>query len=133
MKYYKVLAKCGHVGRNNYILKWFYVKAQDGKEAAKKVRFTPRVKHDHKDAIIDVIDINIDDYIKGIKAMSSDMYFKVDNSTDQRLYNCIKKEDLLPEEEKTKYKKKGIGRRLRDEYLDREWKKEIQGGIAYDR
>lgn len=26
-KYYKVCAKCGHVGRNYFILKWFYVKA----------------------------------------------------------------------------------------------------------
>ena len=37
-KYYKVYAKCGHVGRNSYILKWFYVKAESGSEAAKKVR-----------------------------------------------------------------------------------------------
>ena len=133
MEYYKVLAKCGHVGKNNYILKWFYVKAQDGKEAAKIVRFKPRVKHDHKDAIVDVIKISLDDYIKGIKTMSSDMYFKVDNSTDQRLCNCVKLEDLHPEEEKMQYKKKGIGRRLRDECLYEELGKEIQGGMLYDR
>lgn len=59
MNYYKVRAKCGHVGRNNYIIKPFFVKANDGKEAAKIVRNTPRVKHDHKYAIIDVKEKNL--------------------------------------------------------------------------
>ena len=36
--YYKVLAKCGHVGRNNYIEKDFFIKANSGKEAAYRVR-----------------------------------------------------------------------------------------------
>ena len=40
-KYFKVQAKCGHVGRNHYILKWFYVKALTGEEAAKVVRDKP--------------------------------------------------------------------------------------------
>ena len=57
-EYYKVLAKCGHVGRHRYITKWFYVKASSGKEAAYIVRYKPRVKHDHKDAIREVVSIN---------------------------------------------------------------------------
>lgn len=35
MRYFKVEAKCGHVRRNNYILKEFYVKAESKKEAAR--------------------------------------------------------------------------------------------------
>ena len=83
MKYYKVLAKCGHVRRNRYILKWFYLKADSGKEAARIIRFTPRVKHHHKDAIREVVIIDYDEYVNGIKIMTSDMYFNVHNSTDQ--------------------------------------------------
>ena len=63
-EYYKVLAKCGHVGRHRYITKWFYVKASSGKEAAYIVRYKPRVKHDHKDAIREVVPINYDEYIE---------------------------------------------------------------------
>ena len=72
--YYKVLAKCGHVGRNNYIIKCFYVKANDGEEAAKIVRQKPRVKHHHKDAIRDVIAIELEEYLTGLKIMEADMY-----------------------------------------------------------
>ena len=93
-KYYKVLAKCGHVGRNRYIIKSFYVKAENGKEAAKIVRDKPRVKHHHKDAIKEVIQIKYEEYINGIKIMSDDMYFKVHNRQDQIFYNCVKPEEL---------------------------------------
>lgn len=55
MNMYKVIAKCGHVGKGKYIQIAFAVKANDGKEAAKIVRKFPRVKHDKKDAIINVI------------------------------------------------------------------------------
>ena len=54
MNYYKVDAKCGHVRRGHYIVKAFYIKADNGKEAAAKVRMLPRVKHDWKDAINEV-------------------------------------------------------------------------------
>ena len=48
IKYYNVTAKCGHVGRENYIPISFAVKAQSAKEASKRVRNFPRVKHDHE-------------------------------------------------------------------------------------
>ena len=52
--YYEVLAKCGHVGKKHYVPVKFAVIAEDGKEAAKMVRYFPRVKHNHKDAILNV-------------------------------------------------------------------------------
>lgn len=133
-EYYKVLAKCGHVGRHRYITKWFYVKASSGKEAAYIVRYKPRVKHNHKDAIREVVPITYDEYIEGIKIMASDMYFNVHNSTDQKLYNCIKQEDLYPEEKNTKIKKdKSVKTRKRIKYeiMDKESKKIIRG-VVYD-
>ncbi|MFR1525108.1 MAG: hypothetical protein ACLSUV_06325 [Bacilli bacterium] len=130
--YYKVLAKCGHVGRNNYIIKCFYVKANDGEEAAKIVRQKPRVKHHHKDAIRDVIAIELEEYLTGLKIMEADMYFKVQNSSDQRLYNCVKQEDIYPEEDKKKYKKPRNGQRLRALEMEKEMKKYVQGGWMND-
>ena len=105
-KYFKVHAKCGHVGRNHYILKWFYVKALTGEEAAKLVRDKPRVKHDHKDAIREVKEINFEDYLIGLKINSEDMYFKCNNKQEQEYYKCVKPEEIYPEEkDKPNYKK----------------------------
>ena len=132
MRYFKVQAKCGHVKRNNYTLKWFYVFAENGKEAAEVVRNKARVKHDHKDAIREVIGITRDEYKKGRQLMKADMYFNVHNSSDQRLYNCVKDDEIYPEEKMQKYKKQHNGRRLRDEYLEREWKRQLQRGNIYD-
>ena len=60
-KLYAVKAKCGHVGVNYYIEKEFLDFASDGKEAASKTRLIGRVKHHHKDAIIDVRKIDFDE------------------------------------------------------------------------
>ena len=98
---------------NNYILKWLYTKAENGKEAAKIVRNMPRVKHDHKDAIKEVKKIEYDEYITGLKIMESDMYFQVHNSTEQRLCNCVKKEDIYPELTEANYKKERNGQKVR--------------------
>ncbi len=84
MRLYKVKAKCGHVGRSYYILKDFYVKAIDGKEAAYKVRYSPRVKHHKKDAILSVQEITDEEFLKGRKMQMEDKYFNVHNSSDQR-------------------------------------------------
>lgn len=127
-KYFKVQAKCGHVGRNRYVLKWFYVKALTGEEAAKVVRGKPRVKYNQKDAIRDVIRITLEEYLKGIKLNSHDMYFKCTNKQEQKLYNCVKFEEVYPEEnEHLIYKKKRNGRRIKEQLLEMEMKKEIRG------
>ena len=128
--YFKVLAKCGHVGKNFYIEKWFYVRADNGKDAAKVVRNKPRVKHNHKDAIRQVIQIEYDEYINGIKIMKSDMYFKAQNIQEQKLYNCIKEDEVYPEEKPVKRKKdKSVKtrQRLKHELIDREMKKIVRG------
>ena len=81
----------------------------------------------YKDAIREVVRIDYDEYLNGIKIMTSDMYFNVHNSTDQKLYNCIKQEDVYPEIEEKKYKKNRNGRRLKYEALEKEWKHKIKG------
>lgn len=55
---YSVKTKCGHVGRHRYMPIHFPVIATTKKEAAKIARSIPRVKHHHKDAILEVKQIN---------------------------------------------------------------------------
>ncbi len=84
MKYYEVCAKCGHVGRKYYVVKSFAIKAEDGRMAAAKARSMPRVKHDHKDAIISVCEIDIDDFARICQMTIEDPYFQCKNIQDQR-------------------------------------------------
>ena len=105
MNYYKVEAKCGHVGRNNYIIKTFYVISESKKEAAKKVRHIPRVKHHHKDAIISVQKIEHSEYLKGKEKNNNDLFFKVHNSTESRRLCAVKDEEVKKEPEASKYYK----------------------------
>lgn len=131
--YYKVCAKCGHVGRNKFIHKWLYIEASSKKEAAEKAKKTPRVKHNHKDVIKEVIKIDFEEYMQGLKIMMSDKYFKVCNSTDQRRYNCINPEDIEEEPIKIKYRNKRDGQILRNIAKAKEMDKEIKEACIYDR
>lgn len=132
MKYYKVRAKCGHVGKNHYILKDFYVKANNGKEAAKKIRYTPRVKHHQKDAIQEVDEISLEEFAIGKKTVSEDMYFKVHNSTEQRSLNAVNIIDVFPETKILKYKKNRLGQYMKNQLLEKEWRKKLQRGYIYE-
>ena len=82
-KYYEVIAKCGHVGRKNYIPVKFAVIAESGKEAAKKVRQFPRVKHDHKDAILNVRCITLEEFLKIKESNDNDPYLKCHSRQEQ--------------------------------------------------
>ena len=84
-RYYKVLAKGGHVGLNHYVEMTLFLKAKDGKDAAYKARYTGRVKHDRKDAIISVEEINYSDYREGLDIMYNDPYMQCSNVQEQRL------------------------------------------------
>ena len=84
-KYYEVIAKCGHVGRKNYIPVKFAVIAESGKEAAKKVRQFPRVKHDHKDAILDVRCITLEEFLEIKEINENDPYLKCHSRQEQNL------------------------------------------------
>ena len=84
-KYYTVIAKCGHVGRKNYIPIKFAVVAESGKEAAKKVRQFPRVKHNHKDAILDVRCITLEEFLEIKEINENDPYLKCHSRQEQNL------------------------------------------------
>ena len=99
MKYYIVTTKCGHVGKNNYILIDFPVIAEDGKEAAKIAREIPRVKHHHKDAIRKVEEVSYERYLLLCKFNHQDNYLNSSSMQEQNLY-CDDIEERIFEEEK---------------------------------
>lgn len=83
--YYEVIAKCGHVGKNHYIPIRFPIIAVDGKEAAKHVRQFPRVKHNHKDAILIVKKIDYERYQEIVEINNNDPYLKCHSRQEQKL------------------------------------------------
>lgn len=96
-KYFKVTAKCGHVGRNNYIPMDFFVAADSGTEAAAAVRQMPRVKHDHKDAILNVERISFEAFCRGLHAFREDPFNKCTSIQQQRATVADLEERILPE------------------------------------
>ena len=67
-KYFKVIAKCGHVGKGNYVPVAFAVRADSRSEASQKAMTFPRVKKHLKDAIISCEEIDRDSYKELIRA-----------------------------------------------------------------
>ena len=84
-KFYRVTCKCGHVGRQFFIRIDFPVNADSGKEAAEIARNLPRVKHDHKDAILNCVEIDYEEYQIIQKINNNDPYLKCKNIQEQEL------------------------------------------------
>lgn len=118
IKYYKVVCKCGHVGRKHYIPVQFAVMAEDGKEAAKKARNFPRVKHQHKNAILDVVKLDYEEYLELLELNRNDSYLNCHSKQEQNrlcdlsdrikddLDNNIKKIDKKTRVSRVRYIKK---------------------------
>ncbi len=84
VNFYEVVAKCGHVGRSCYIPITFGIEAENGKEAAWKARYMPRVKHDHKDAILSVREIEEDRYLEINETYLEDLYSNCKSKYEQK-------------------------------------------------
>jgi hypothetical protein len=83
-KFFEVRAKCGHVGKNYYYEGVFYIKAENAKEAAAKGRVMPRVKHDHKDAILSVAQLSREEFKARWVARSNIPYYQCRNRQEQQ-------------------------------------------------
>ena len=83
LKFYRVTCKCGHVGRQFFIRIDFPVNADSGKEAAEIARNLPRVKHDHKDAILNCVEIDYEEYEIIRKINNNDPYLQCKNPQEQ--------------------------------------------------
>lgn len=83
MKYFEVVAKCGHVGRDHYYEGHFPVRAADKKQAARQIKQAPRVKKDHKDAILSVTEIDEKAYWELVAKHDAEPFFHYDSSGKQ--------------------------------------------------
>lgn len=82
-KYFSVETKCGHVGKLNCVWIKFAISAESAKEAAEIARQIARVKHHHKNAIKEVIEITVDEFLK-LKAINdADPYLHAKNHREQ--------------------------------------------------
>lgn len=97
MKYYEVTVKFGHVGKNKYYKGNIYLKAENGKEAASKARECPRVKHDHKDAILSVTELDYETFQELWKRNKEISYFSCYNIQEQRDCLCEIQDQIFQE------------------------------------
>ena len=98
MKYFMVTAKCGHVGKNNYFKGTLFLKAENGKEAARIARECPRVKHDQKDAILSVTEINSIIFEAGREMNHKIHYYTCETIQEQRQYMSEIVDNIFVEE-----------------------------------
>lgn len=105
-KYWLVTLKGGHVGRNNYIVFSYPLYAESGKEAARIGRTLPRVKHDAKDAVLDVKKISLQEYILAKLQCDKDPYLHCVNRQEQAAYMDELSHRIYRNAEVKKYKKR---------------------------
>lgn len=117
-KYYKVICKCGHVGKQNYVPVQFAVMAESGKEAAKMARLFPRVKHNHKDAILNVIEITYEQYLELVTINKNDPYLLCHSRHEQNEI-CDLSERIVKDMHNVKIKVNKEIRRARVEYIQK--------------
>ena len=84
---YAVQCKCGHVGRHRYMPIEFPVIAINKKEAAKIARQIPRVKHDHKDAILNVRQVSEREFKEINEINNCNPYLKINSKHQQKEIN----------------------------------------------
>ena len=99
MKFYEVIAKCGHVGREYYYEGHFFVRAQSKQEAATVVKKAPRVKKDHEDVILDVFEVDKPTYLQGLEDFKNNPYFNCNSKWEQKRVFELIKDGIKPETE----------------------------------
>lgn len=82
INYYLVYAKCGHVGKGNYLEVAFPVYAKTAHDAAQMVLKRPKVKKHLKNAITSVEEINYDDYLNELESFKNNDYIKAHSKKD---------------------------------------------------
>lgn len=119
MKYFKITVKFGHVGKSNFYKGYLYLKAESKKDAAEKARYSPRVKHDHKDAILNVEEIDKDLYFEGLEKNRAIRYFSCYNVQEQRECFCEIEDSIFKKNDvECKHARHSKKRSLRKNYND---------------
>ncbi len=82
VNYYLVYAKCGHVGKGNYLEIAFPVYAKTAHDAAQLVLKKPKVKKHLKNAITSVEEIDCEKYFDELEAFKNNDYIKAHSKRD---------------------------------------------------
>ncbi len=115
MRFYEVVAKCGHVGRQNYYEGHIFVRAVDKKHAARIVKRFPRVKKDHEDAILNIYEVDEPEYLKGVEEMNNNPYFNCVSKHEQNAATEFIQDGIRPETDmQLAYREKRCGKYYKD-------------------
>ena len=128
MKYFKITVKFGHVGKSNFY-KGYGGWRKDLQRALWNsepkalcriyCRYCPRVKHDHKDAILNVEEIDKDLYFEGLEKNRAIRYFSCYNVQEQRECFCEIEDSIFKENDvEYKHARHSKKRSLRKNYND---------------
>lgn len=98
--FFETVAKCGHVGRDRYYEGHFFLAAESAREAARVVRYLPRVKSDHPDAILRVERISRDEYERGLRETRDNPYFRCGSRREQNALMDLIADGIRPETER---------------------------------
>ena len=142
-KYFSVTCKCGHVGAKHFVRISFPVIATSRKEASAIARYIPRVKHNHKDAILSCEEITYSEFIELQKTSDADPYLKCECKQEQEMIVCFSlrielepkhlKENAKTKRETINYRIKKQSYALKDRWFDEFDDEEdcIDGNYAY--
>jgi len=98
MSYYLVECKCGHLGRYKQINITFPIEAENGIVASYEARMMPRVKRDHKDAVISCKKATYEEYLNQLYINENDPYLKCSSKQEQnRIYEFIDNRVIVDE------------------------------------
>ena len=111
MKYYLVTAKCGHVRRMFFIPVTYSVEALSRSEAAAAAREIPRVKHDHRDAILEVTEVSYEEYLCQKNKNLLDPYLRIHTRKEHRELLPLFAFRIEPETKKDYSKKSEISKK----------------------
>ena len=125
-RYFKVTCKCGHVGNKYFIRISFPIVATCGKDASSIARYIPRVKHDHKDAILDCKEISSKEYLELQIINNKDPYLKCECKQEQEMIdNFSSRLELEPRflKKEKKNKRESVEYRLKKQSyaLNEKW------------
>ncbi|OHE26361.1 MAG: hypothetical protein A2Y45_08230 [Tenericutes bacterium GWC2_34_14] len=106
IKKYIVTVKGGHVGKTHYIPLKFPIQATSKKEAALIARQIPRVKHHHKDAVLDVIAVTEEMFQQQLMENDQDPFLKIKSKHQQREIDDLVNKRIVPETKTSSQHKK---------------------------
>lgn len=110
VRYYVATLKGGHVKPNKYITFFYYIKANDRKQAYELCNKAPRAKKNSYGFVIDLTEITYKEYLYGLEQNKKDRYLLCSNPQEQRLIYDEISDRIFDEPESIKNKFAGLDR-----------------------